>query len=142
MIRGHKVRPQRRIWTRCVGDTTERKPSHGSPASGTATRSSGPFPTTSATAAPMNRCPSVAGSLANDSPALFGRVWRRLERDRYVRLHRIGPLDPPRGQPLRHQERQLQRLISIQTGVTQRLIAAGQIRLDKIITAADTLGDV
>jgi hypothetical protein len=49
--------------------------SHGSPASATTTQSSGPFPTTSVTAAPMNRCLSVAGSLSSDSPicpAAFG----------------------------------------------------------------------
>src|SRR5215203_7510707 len=97
------------------------------------------------------RAASIASSLSPDTPKssqmlltnrTYERQAARLERDRYVRLHRIGPLDPPRGQPLRHEERQLQRLISIQTGVTQCFVATGQIRFNQIITAADTLGDV
>ena len=64
------------------------------------------------------------------------------QKERAVRLHRVGPLDPPGGQPLGDQEGQLQRLVAVEPRVAQRLVAVDQVGLDQVVAAADALGDV
>src|SRR4051794_34165985 len=75
-------------------------------------------------------------------PTAPARPRRGSEGEGYERLHRVGPPDPPGGQPLGDQKGELEGLVAVQPGIAERLVPADQIGLDQVVAAADALGDV
>ena len=65
-----------------------------------------------------------------------------LKSERHVRLDRVRPLDPARGQPLRDQEGEFQRLVAVQSRVAECLVATHQICFNQVVAATDALSHV
>jgi len=70
------------------------------------------------------------------------RERRASKRQWTVGLDGVGPLDASSGQPLGHQEGELEGLVAVEPRIAEGLVAADQIGLDQVVAAADAFGHV